>query len=108
MPAHNHSGSVASGGSHTHSASSNSAGSHTHTINKKAEYDAATSIYCGSAVSGNVNNTNTASGGSHSHTITVNNSGSHTHTLTINNAGSGNTHENMPPYETYYCWERIS
>lgn len=32
----------------------------------------------------------------------------HSHTITVNNTGSGNAHDNMPPYVTYYCWERTA
>lgn len=34
--------------------------------------------------------------------------GSHSHTVTIANAGGGKAHNNMPPYVTYYCWERTA
>ena len=34
--------------------------------------------------------------------------GSHSHTLSIAAAGGGAAHENMPPYVTYYCWERTA
>lgn len=108
LPAHNHSGSAQSNGSHNHSASSNSTGEHTHVVSTTdgiegngngAQYNDAAhkskSIKCGAA-------------GSHSHTITVNSAGAHTHNLTINNTGSGQAHENMPPYVTYYCWERTA
>lgn len=34
--------------------------------------------------------------------------GEHAHTVSINNAGGGQAHNNMPPYATYYCWERTA
>ncbi|WP_405378414.1 phage baseplate protein [Phascolarctobacterium sp.] len=34
--------------------------------------------------------------------------GDHSHTLTIASAGGGAAHNNMPPYATYYCWERTA
>ena len=34
--------------------------------------------------------------------------GSHSHTLTIDSSGGGVAHNNMPPYATYYCWERTA
>lgn len=35
-------------------------------------------------------------------------SGAHAHELTINSTGGGAAHNNMPPYVTYYCWERTA
>ncbi len=32
----------------------------------------------------------------------------HSHTISINNTGNGVAHNNMPPYVTYYCWERTA
>ena len=108
LPAHNHSGSAQSDGSHNHSASSNSTGAHTHTFTRprgdKDYLSGSSNTWWGSS---HVTVT-TSSNGSHSHTITVNSGGAHTHTLTINNTGSGQAHENMPPYVTYYCWERTA
>lgn len=34
--------------------------------------------------------------------------GYHSHHVTVNNSGNGESHENMPPYVTYYCWERTA
>lgn len=34
--------------------------------------------------------------------------GTHTHTIAIDNTGGGQPHNNMPPYVTYYCWERTA
>lgn len=46
----------------------------------------------------------TSYGGTHAHTIDPN--GAHTHT--IDSAGSGNSHNNIPPCYGVYVWERVS
>ena len=32
----------------------------------------------------------------------------HSHSVTINNTGSGNSHNNLSPYLSLYIWQRIS
>lgn len=112
LPAHNHSGSAQDAGWHGHSASSNSTGNHTHTLrmNRGEGGTLEPKILSDGADDWGIHANGNAitSAGSHSHTITVNGGGNHTHTLTINNTGSGQAHENMPPYVTYYCWERTA
>ncbi len=70
---------TSSSGSHNHSISGSTAsgGSHSHTISGS-----------------------TASDGSHSHTITIDSAGSHSHTVSgyTGYVGSGDSHENRPPY----------
>ena len=69
--AHTHSLSINSGGAHTHTVSVTAAGAHTHTFTTSAAAD-------------------------HNHSISSD--GGHTHTMTVGNAGSGQSHENRPPY----------
>ncbi len=112
---HSHSGSSASAGSHSHGSgtlSTNTTGSHTHTVDIKKGtglvYENNTFIKgvdgtTTTSSSGSHSHTisgSTASGGSHSHTITISTAGSHSHSVSgyTNYIGSGDSHENRPPY----------
>jgi microcystin-dependent protein len=100
MPSHSHSfsDSTDSAGSHGHSGSADSGGSHTHS------YTAASPRYNmlagGGTEAATAVGSTTGSGGSHSHSVTINSGGSHSHTLSGSTAtaGSGGSHENMPPF----------
>lgn len=107
LPAHNHSASTGSAGSHSHSGSASSAGSHTHTIQRRELG------HSGSWVSIAYSNPAGASGawvdvsnqvlrnsaaGAHTHSLSINSNGAHTHTVSVGNTGSGQAHENRPPY----------
>ncbi len=74
---------VNSAGAHTHSLSINSGGAHTHTV----------SVTAGGA---HTHTFTTSTQAAHNHSISSD--GGHTHTMTVGNAGSGNSHENRPPY----------
>lgn len=122
---HTHTASSASNGSHSHTANSN--GSHQHdppneggdatgfvawadtTAGKIHGPEAVSFFAFDNEVAGHLTN-QTAPAGSHTHSTTLN--GSHTHGITVNSggahqhgipsAGSGNTHQNMPPHATIY------
>jgi hypothetical protein len=86
---------------HAHSATgtASTVGAHEHTW-YSGRYGS--SNYSTSADSAGVGAENTAhktyGAGSHSHTISI----------SIGQTGKGTAHENMPPYLTFYCWERIA
>ena len=84
MPAHSHSGSVGNAGEHSHS------------ISTQLDVDY------------NVNGNIVACGYSTSITKYTGNAGNHSHNISINNTGGGKSHNNMPPYVSYYCWERTA
>lgn len=79
---------AAQNGQHSHTASTGSAGAHTHNValNVNAEGGGIPSMESGSSVT----NQNFA----------TNSAGAHTHTVTVDNSGSGDPHENRPPYYT--------
>jgi len=75
--------SVSSAGAHSHTVTVNSSGAHTHTLTTTTQ----------------ANHTHTVSVDTvANHIHTISSDGGHTHTMTVGNAGSGQSHENRPPY----------
>ena len=105
LPAHAHTGTIASNGSHTHTA-----GTDTQLVVPPGGYVvpyAGNVIDSLSGTAGTLHVPGTSLGiawagtqGSHAHTVIVNAAGAHVHGVTIDNTGGGATHENMPPYVT--------
>lgn len=128
MPAHSHSASASSSGSHNHTGTANAAGQHTHMY--QDDYHIETYSYMNPPYYGSkrqlsggylgadgsdsnndgmlYNNKTTGSAGLHMHSLSIDSGGTHNHAITVGNAGSGASHENMPPYITVMMWERVS
>ena len=106
---HSHSASTDAAGSHTHTGGTNSAGAHTHDA-AGPEAQAATGTGVFGAGTGNARTV--GSNGAHAHSLSINAAGSHSHSVSVTSAGdhshtvsgttgtsgSGNAHENRPPY----------
>lgn len=129
---HGFSATSASDGAHTHNVSGTaaSAGAHTHKGYYRNKYNTSSSnLGLGTSSTTGVSGTDsqiTNSAGSHSHDVsgTAASAGSHTHTFSgttdhsdehrhavtgsTSSAGSGNAHNNMPPYITCYMWRRTA
>lgn len=108
---------------HTHGASTNTTGAHSHTrgtmeITGGMAWSNLTSLqgafyqgqYRPSYGVANAHNdwNGIAFAASRSWSGSTSSNGDHSHTVTVNNSGNGESHENMPPYVTYYCWERTA
>lgn len=108
---------------HTHGASTDTAGAHSHTrgsmeITGGMAWSNSTSLqgafyqgkyqpsYGAATVHDDWKGIDFAASRSWSGATSYN--GYHSHPVTVNNSGNGESHENMPPYVTYYCWERTA
>lgn len=93
--------------SHTHtfigsSSTTNNTGAHKHTVSNTVGQIINCVPASGSGICMQENPVvaTSSSSGSHSHTVTPKGTNS--------NTGGGQAHNNMPPYITYYCWERTA
>jgi microcystin-dependent protein len=110
---HNHTGSTSSDGTHTHTGTTNTTGAHTHTVNNTVqkngidtpdgldnegnEINTVTTVTTTTSTAGDHSHTFTSdSAGVHSHSISTD--GDHNHTFTTDATGSGQAHNNMPPF----------
>lgn len=128
MPSHSHTGSAESAGipDHIHAIGYNNAnnwgtwvataatGTYLSgvTLDSKASYSRA---WNGSGSTNTLTSIGTSTGAysanigtSKSIAASSGTTGSHTHSITIASSGGGAAHNNMPPYATYYCWERTA
>lgn len=114
LPAHNHTASTNSTGAHTHSRGS---------MNVWGAYDpykgfvSATYEGCfydngqsGNAVASGTTDKSrkVAFSGDRNWSGSTSSNGAHTHTVTVNNAGQGEAHDNMPPYLAVNIWKRVA
>ena len=110
MREHNHtlSVSLSAAGDHTHSITTNTGGAHTHATGSPASSPVLRTgtpsleqyLPGSTGASRSTPGAMGTAGNPHTHTISATVAGDHTHTVsvTLNNAGSGDPHNNMPPY----------
>lgn len=109
LPSHNHTGTTSSAGAHSHSGTTSSAGEHNHNYRFNNGHGGSNETFqtSGGRSGGTITGSNTSGirpAGAHTHSFTTNSAGAHTHSFTTNNTGSGQAHENRPPYiALLYC-----
>lgn len=100
---YNHQLTVGELASHTHNASTNTTGNHSHNITNCSPF--------GHFEGWDSNSGRTIDGHRaeyQGNTVKVSSSGNHSHTVTVNNTGSGQSHNNLQPYLTCYIFRRTA
>lgn len=114
IPAHSHSlsASTSAEGNHTHSGWTSSDGMHSHTVSGANTSGSVAAVKVENRISVNENLTMspTTSSGLHSHSVGINAAGAHAHTVngTTSSVGSGQSHENRPPYFALAYIQRVA
>ena len=85
---------------HNHTASTNNTGAHYHQLGQ----DGGSGDKTWDSIDIFSHQNNTAP----EYVVETTTNGAHSHTVTVNITGGGMSHNNMPPYITYYCWERTA
>jgi len=85
---------------HNHTASTNNTGAHYHQLGQ----DGGSGDKTWDSIDIFADKNNTAP----EYKVETTTNGAHSHTVTVNNTGGNTAHNNMPPYVTYYCWERTA
>lgn len=98
LPAHNHTGSANSAGGHNHY----------NGLRIRAGHEDS-SAYAAFGTGGSTSGLFAMYAENGANVLALTSTGgAHAHDVSINSTGGGNAHNNMPPYVTYYCWERTA
>ncbi len=114
LPAHNHTASTDSTGAHTHSRGTQEISGQSYNGYRciLTYGDGALQIQGSSRDWGSQGSVTGGNGfnfyASRNWSGATSSNGAHTHTVTVNNAGQGEAHDNMPPYLAVNIWKRVA